>query len=426
MKPQSVQANAPRGGRFDASYKVLKTRQASREQQIFTGARPADAVLSSSRRSQKPLAVVQVISYPHLDPNDAKGVHVFVKASILSLRGRLHAIYGDSVPFDQVAMFCNHGSKSRAAREMPTVRFVWFNCSEIMTPALLHNEVWPGVFGKIGAMLLTEYDKVLVVDLDTTILTDIYKLMQRQAAPAMVQWGDFPKLEYNSGVWLVNPSKVMYYDAIEALSLLGPNLDARTKGLQMLAATEGTTMSMANPSVVAYREDILRKNPSLLYREVARLSTFITDQDFLFAFFTTMYGEKHGPLYSLPPRYNVRHGSLLQLQQLDLSNGTNWYQLFLVAFGGYSARDVGMERGPAIVHSTLEKVYNTNLQQCDRVHQLYWNASMWAWSEICRAPCPTTDRTCVLEGVAPTWCSSNETAELAELAVRVCHLQWPL
>ena len=70
-----------------------------------------------------------------------------------------------------------------------------YNCTTIRN-ALAGIDVLEPVFHKLAAMSLVEYDRVLVLDFDVTMLADVSGIMRTATPPAMVPWATFPAFGY--------------------------------------------------------------------------------------------------------------------------------------------------------------------------------------------------------------------------------------
>jgi hypothetical protein len=219
----------------------------------------------------------------------------------------------------------------------------------------------------------TRYEKVLVIDVDVTLLLDVHGMMQAQPVPAMTQWGAPPDYEFNSGVWLLRPSVELYNDVRKAISNIMPKKAQRELLLKQGVVGRGTWL--LNDTSVPKRDD--PQHPGVQANLFADL---YSDQEFLAVFYEILYRAKHGPLYTMPYRYNVRHHSLnVLLDKVAPSTVSSskfsftmefWYSVMQVAFWGYATDDLGkLETGPAIVHSTIEKPTRTTTTTCDQVRK---------------------------------------------------------
>lgn len=249
------------------------------------------------------------------------------------------------------------------------IKVVWYNCSQI-NDALDGLEVWKQTFYKLAAMSLHDYDKVLAVDFDITMLAPVSQMMRETSAPAMVSWYGV----FNSGVTLIKPSRDLYHDVLSAIKLLEPISAGRQNRLRS---------RLAGGQVMANRSEALR-----MANEAAAVNS---DQDFLMAFFDYTHREKHGPMHMIHPRFNVRSKELLDMynnhMRLKPEKPSNdrereLYILMQLSVGGWAEAEVPNERGPALVHSTMDKIHNTN--QCPKYHLVFWQAALEEHDALCR------------------------------------------
>ncbi len=134
-----------------------------------------------------------------------------------------------------------------------------------------------------------------------------------------------------------------------------------------------------------------------------------------FSFFELLYREKWGPLYTLPYRYNVRHASLIELNQSG--KGDSWEESLLTLFLGYFYSDLGTKpSGPAIVHSTTIKPYQAKHGGCDRVAEMYWEAAIWAHATSCQNRENSSEYNIV--------CGEKATQSFEKMASSNCHYNW--
>ena len=254
---------------------------------------------------------------------------------------------------------------------------------------------------------MVEYERVLVVDPDVTVLTDISAMMQTIAVPAMVPWGTWPAHDFNSGVLLIKPNLELYEVSVSALARLEENKKARMS--RLWTAVRSVNQRSPNISVGGSDEEA---------RDILAVSSPRGDQEFVTTFLDFALRE-WGPMYPMPNRFNVPHDDLRTLwalpgelvnvgtrthpQGLDVEPPLNvlelrYHELMKLAFG-WSEVDIGTTRGcigPAIVHSTLLKVDKAS-SGCDAVHRVLWEAALWAYEEACKPDTPSSARLIVPE-----------------------------
>lgn len=186
-----------------------------------------------------------------------------------------------------------HESVNLTGYEHPYIRFVSFNGDEIQ--AALSGKGYPeweiATHFKLAPMNLVEYEKVVFVDLDYVLRHQLASILLETQPPAMVQWGEYPQIDFNSGFHILRPSSEMFQDAVGALKKIGGYYEA-TEKLQDIS-TGGA----------------LRKNiPS----DPSPYAGYRSDQEFMYAFYESLPDtrQKWGPIHPLPYRYNAREESV--------------------------------------------------------------------------------------------------------------------
>jgi hypothetical protein len=79
----------------------------------------------------------------------------------------------------------------------------------------LAEGLWRGVFNKLFIFNLTMYDKILMLDADVLIRTNLRRWFDDYEAPAAVQAGDV--IEWNSGVMLLEPNATVFARMMDLL-----------------------------------------------------------------------------------------------------------------------------------------------------------------------------------------------------------------
>jgi hypothetical protein len=206
----------------------------------------------------------------------------------------IHANVPQSVftgQLDLVVMY--HGTLDITGYEHPHIRFVPFSGDSIVSA--LEGKGYPewevATHFKLAPMNLVEYDKIAFVDLDYVLRHQLASILVEATPPAMVQWGEYPQLDFNSGFHIIRPSTEMFQDAITALTKTG-RYYAAIDALQDIS-TRGSLQKEIphNPSQwVGYR----------------------SDQEFMYAFYESLpeTRSKWGPIHPLPYRFNAREESV--------------------------------------------------------------------------------------------------------------------
>eukprot|EP00040_Diaphanoeca_grandis_P015788 m.80970 g.80970 ORF g.80970 m.80970 type:complete len:432 (+) comp25369_c1_seq2:438-1733(+) len=330
------------------------------------------------------LAIVQVVS-----PTRTRSVEYL--ASIYGVNGRIRMMHANATtpPYDHVVMICDVDDPTGMFSSHPLIKVVLYDCTAIKSTVEPHK-VWVETFYIVAAMNLTQYDKVLVIDVDTVLLTPVDTMMREMPAPAMTLWGSFgtaaSHFDYNSGSVLLKPSKDMYDDAMTMMDDIEIGREHRL-ALQRQALTS------------QQRGPMPLKNLS-----GAQVSTDYSDQEFLTTFWDfSRYAVKHGPLYSLSHKYNMRFEDLgefdkhfIQYQQQhdpkafeQVGKGPRWSPAMLCLFGGYCGHSIPhiddaaahttqkyLWNGPSIIHLTPTGKVRTPWPKCSLTHYTMFTAAM--------------------------------------------------
>lgn len=153
---------------------------------------------------------------------------------------------------------------------------------------------------------------------------------------------------------------------------------------------------LAGGQVIANRSEALR-----MANEAAAING---DQEFLMAFFDYIHREKHGPMHVIHPRFNVRSKGLLDMHTDHMNMRLNsmkkplslearaheMYVLMQLSVGGWAEAEVPNERGPALVHSTVDKIHKTTT--CPKYHLVFWQAALEEHDALCRPNTTTENR----------------------------------
>jgi hypothetical protein len=177
--------------------------------------------------------------------------------------------------------------------EHPYIRYVPFDPSPL--EQALKGKNYPewevATHNKLMAMTLVDYDKVAFVDLDYVLRAQLASVLLETTPPAMVQWGEYPQLDFNSSFHIMRPSLELFQDAVTALGKIG-NYYAATEELQDVSMFHN-----------------LQKNiPS----DPSKWAGYRIDQEFMYALYETLPETRHkwGPIHPLPYRYNAREESV--------------------------------------------------------------------------------------------------------------------
>jgi hypothetical protein len=117
------------------------------------------------------------------------------------------------------------------------------------------------------------------LDLDILIYAELASVLLKTTPPAMVPWGVYPDLDYNSGFHILRPNKTMFSDMIDVLSQAIPSKQVLNE-----LKKRGT-------------REYLKSNNNQVGTSVESLSSFRSDQEFLHAFYDFIPGvsAKWGP-----------------------------------------------------------------------------------------------------------------------------------
>jgi glycogenin glucosyltransferase len=74
---------------------------------------------------------------------------------------------------------------------------------------------------KLRVWQLEEYDKIVYIDADALILSNVDELFGRPGSPVSATHGMFPAYEFNAGVMVLQPSKAVFEDMINSFPDLG-------------------------------------------------------------------------------------------------------------------------------------------------------------------------------------------------------------
>jgi hypothetical protein len=187
----------------------------------------------------------------------------------------------------------HHEDLDLTGYEHPYIRYVPFN-GDALKEALAGKKYpeWEvATHYKLCAMNLVEYDKVVFVDLDYVLRAQLASILLETTPPAMVQWGEYPQLDFNSGFHILRPSAEMFNDAVTALKKIG----------HYYAATE----ELQDVSMFHNLQKHVPSDPS-------PWAGYRSDQEFTYAFYETLPETRHkwGPIHTLPYRYNAREESV--------------------------------------------------------------------------------------------------------------------
>ncbi len=186
-----------------------------------------------------------------------------------------------------------HEELNLTGYEHPFIRYVPFNGDAIKDA--LAGKKYPewevATHFKLCAMTLVDYDKVVFVDLDFVLRSQLASILLDTTPPAMVQWGEYPQLDFNSGFHILRPNQEMFNDALHALKNIG----------NYYAATE----ELEDASML----DALQKH---VPQDPSPWAGYRSDQEFMFAFYEILpqTRSKWGPIHNLPYRYNAREESV--------------------------------------------------------------------------------------------------------------------
>ncbi len=191
--------------------------------------------------------------------------------------------------------------------EHPYIRYVSMNTDAIKNALAGKYDGWElATHFKLAAMNLEEYDKVVFVDLDVLVFSQLASILLDTTPPAMVPWGQYPNIDFNSGFHIFRPSHEMFQDAIHALEKIGPSQVA-IEQLQNMSTLDAMVKNVP-------------KDPS-------SLAGYRSDQEFLFAFYDIIpeTRSKWGPIHSLAYRYNAAEGDIAHITKEFLTNSANHF-----------------------------------------------------------------------------------------------------
>jgi len=175
------------------------------------------------------------------------------------------------------------------------VRIIRFNCVDIDN-VIANKGFHRFIFYRVAMFQLTQYSRVLALDLDMYISGNIAGAFT-YPTPGMVRWesaaaGPF---QPNGGCVLVRPERALYQAAMWHLQRLPiANAPSRLKRLSNMMTPWG---AFGNSSVA------LPPKPWLV-------SAGDSDQQFMLMFWNVLERERFGPIRELPYEYNVRHAML--------------------------------------------------------------------------------------------------------------------
>ena len=187
----------------------------------------------------------------------------------------------------------HHEDLNLTGYEHPHIRYVPFN-GDALKEALAGKKYpeWEvATHFKFCAFNLIEYDKVVFLDLDYVLRHQLASILLEATPPALVQWGEYPQLDYNTGFHILRPSTEMFQDVVKALRKIG-DYYAATEELQDISMFQ----------------NLKRNVPS----DPSKWAGYRSDQEFTFAFYETLpeTRKKWGPIHPLPYRYNAREESV--------------------------------------------------------------------------------------------------------------------
>lgn len=192
---------------------------------------------------------------------------------------------------DLVVMY--HGTLDLTGYEHPHIRYVPFSGDSIVSA--LEGKGYPewevATHFKLAPMTLVEYDKIVFVDFDYVLRHQLVSILLEATPPAMVQWGEYPQLDFNSGFHILRPNTEMFHDALAAL-----------------AKTGGFYAAIDELQDRSQREALQKEVP----HDPSKWAGYRSDQEFMYAFYESLpeTRSKWGPIHPLPYRFNAREESV--------------------------------------------------------------------------------------------------------------------
>jgi hypothetical protein len=209
-----------------------------------------------------------------------------------------------------------HEHQNLTGHEHPYIRYIPFQGDSIVNALKgKHYPEWEvNTHFKLVAMTLEEYDKVVFVDLDYILRSQLASILLEATPPAMVQWGEYPQLDFNSGFHILRPSREMFQDAVRALEKIGD---------YQVALDE-----LQDASMVGALQKQIPRDPSVW-------GGYRSDQEFTFAFYEILpeTRSKWGPIRNLPYRYNAREETVAFTASRFLTRTTTKTRPFLTPPG---------------------------------------------------------------------------------------------